>query len=91
MPLSSAAIAHNVDQIVFDARRGLIYCARAVGLISFVRVGDQGFGRAGDVRVPAGAHTPALDSSSRAIRISYGTLGHDFLMKLAPVPESQSS
>ncbi|HEY6358184.1 MAG TPA: hypothetical protein VIX35_08060, partial [Vicinamibacterales bacterium] len=82
--ISTAPIARDVDQIAFDPKRGRLYCASGDGFVSVVRVDDAGLTHIADVRVPAGAHTLALDPDSGAVWISYGTERDDYIMKLAP-------
>jgi len=82
--VSTVAIARDVDQIAFDAKRGRIYCASGDGLLSVVGVGDAGLTRLADIRVPSGAHTLALDPATGAVWISYGTERDDYIMKLVP-------
>ena len=82
--LGSAPIARNVDQIAFDPDRDRIYCASGDGLVSVVHAGPSGGSHVADVPVPAGAHTLALDPSSGALWISYGTTGDDYIMRLVP-------
>jgi hypothetical protein len=77
-------IARNVDQIAFDADRDRIYCASGSGFVSVVHAGQAGLSHIADVPVPAGAHTLALDPSSGALWISYGTPADDYIMKLVP-------
>ncbi|MBV8082440.1 MAG: hypothetical protein JO293_08190 [Candidatus Eremiobacteraeota bacterium] len=82
--LGSAPIARNVDQIAFDPERARIYCASGDGFVSVVSAGPAGVAHVADVPVPAGAHTLALDPSSGALWISYGTPKDDYIMKLVP-------
>jgi DNA-binding beta-propeller fold protein YncE len=83
-PLSIAAVARDVDQIAYDSKRSLSYCASGDGFISVVRADDAGLTHISDVSVPLGAHTLALDASTGAIWISYGTQRDDYVMRLLP-------
>jgi DNA-binding beta-propeller fold protein YncE len=82
--ISIANVARDVDQIAFDAKRSLIYCASGDGLLSVVRADDAGLTHVSDVSVPLGAHTLALDPTTGAVWISYGTQRDDYVMKLLP-------
>jgi len=81
---STAAIARDVDQIAFDATRQRIYAASGDGYVSVVSVHAGDLTRLGDIGVPLGAHTLALDPATGAVWISYGTQRDDYVMKLTP-------
>ena len=82
--VTSVAIASRSDQIALDLRRHRLYCASGDGILSVL---DETTGSAkliAKVAVPRGAHTIAVDPTTGAVWISYGTERDDFVMKLLP-------
>ena len=77
-------IASRADQIALDLRRHRLYCASGEGVLSVL---DETGGSArliANVSVPRGAHTIAIDTTTGAVWLSYGTEHDDFVMKLLP-------
>lgn len=82
--ISTVDVARRVDQIAFDAKRGRLYCASGEGMLSVVAVTSTRVRLLANVGVPRGAHTVAVDSSSGAVWLSYGTQRDDYVLRLSP-------
>lgn len=76
------AIASGVDQIAYDPAKKRIYCASATGVLSVLEETADGASSLGDVPVPKGTHTLAVDPKTHAVWISYTTETDSFLMQL---------
>lgn len=84
--IASADIATDVDQIAFDPGKRRIYCASATGQISVVQETDSGLELLGNITVPRRSHTLAVDPTTHAVWVAYGTPENDYIMKLLPSP-----
>ena len=82
-------IAPRVDQIAYDPVADKVYCASGTGLLSVVGETSEGFGHIGDVTIPRGAHTLAIDPKTHNVWIAYGGDSTDYVMKISP-PASPS-
>jgi DNA-binding beta-propeller fold protein YncE len=82
--IAAVPIAPHADQIAIDLQRHRLYCASGNGVLSVL---DERGGTAkliANVSVPQGAHTIAVDPTTGAVWISYGTEHDDYVMKLLP-------
>jgi uncharacterized lipoprotein YbaY len=82
-------IAPRVDQIAYDPVANKVYCASGTGLLTVVGETSEGFGRIGEVTVPRGVHTLAIDPKTHNVWIAYGGDTSDYVMKISP-PASPS-
>jgi len=82
--VASVDIAPRVDQIDLDPGTARVYCASGTGLLSVAQGTDAGATALGNVVVPRGTHTLAVDPKTHAVWIAYGGQQTDFLMKLTP-------
>jgi YVTN family beta-propeller protein len=86
--LASVGMAEHVDQIVFDAGNGRVYCPSGKdGTISVIQLDGDGARLLGAVQVSKGAHTIALDPGTHAVWIAYGDKDASYIQKLV-VPRS---
>ena len=67
---SSVDIVRGVDQIAFDPKKQVVYCA-GKGSISAVKVTPQGLTSLGNTPAPNGAKTLAIDPLTHDIWVSY--------------------
>jgi DNA-binding beta-propeller fold protein YncE len=81
--LAVVEIAPRADQIAFDAPRRRIYCA-CRGTLSVVEVTEDGARSLGNLAVPAGVHTLAVDPKTHAVWVSYADASESYVMKLTP-------
>jgi DNA-binding beta-propeller fold protein YncE len=81
--IATARMASNVDQIALDAKRRRLYCASGDGFVSALDVTSRTPALLANIRVPAGAHTLAVDPTMGDVWIAYGTERDDFIMKLS--------
>jgi|ERR1700694_1217346 len=84
--LASADIAQEVDQIAFDPGKRRVYCASGTGQLSVVQETDSGLELLGNIPVPRRTHSVAVDPTTHAVWIAYGTPENDYVMKLIPSP-----
>ena len=84
--VASADIATEVDQIAFDPGKRRVYCASGTGQLSVVQETDSGLESLGNITVPRRTHSVAVDPTTHAVWIAYGTPENDYLMKLLPSP-----
>jgi len=82
--LASTDIAPRVDQIDLDPITARVFCASGTGVLSVVQETDAGATALGNVVVPRGTHTLAVDPKTHAVWIAYGGAQTDFVMKLTP-------
>ncbi len=83
-------IAPRVDQIAYDAVANKLYCASGTGLLSVLGDVNGEFGRIGDVSIPRGAHTLAVDPKTHNVWIAYGGDQNDYVLKISPPISSPS-
>ena len=82
-------IAPRVDQIAYDPIANKVYCASGTGLLSVLGETNEGFAHIGDVTIPRGVHTLAIDPKTHNVWIAYGGDTNDYVMKVSP-PASPS-
>ena len=82
-------IAPRVDQIAYDPVASRVYCASGTGLLSVVGETNEGLAHIGDVPVPRGTHTLAIDPKTHNVWIAYGGDTNDYVLKISP-PASPS-
>ena len=82
--LQAIDIPPRVDQIAWDAGLKRLYCARGLGLLAVIGTTSVGFGRLGDVTIPRGAHTLAVDPKTHNVWVAYGGDSNDYVMKFMP-------
>ena len=70
--VATVDIAAGVDQIVFDAGNGRVYCAASGGVISVVQETKGGAELLGNVRTGVKAHTLTVDPKTHAVWTAYG-------------------
>jgi len=84
--VSSADIAQGVDQIAYDPRTMIVYCA-CRGRISAVKVSATGLTPLGDVDSPRGAHTITVDTNTHDVWVCYaGSDSKAHLQSFHPAP-----
>ncbi len=86
--ISDANIAIKADQIAFDEKDHVIYCATK-GFISAVRATGDGLVPLTNTPAPNGAHTLAVDPSRQEVWISYADQDHSYLQKYRKTETSQ--
>jgi len=84
-------IAPRVDQIAYDPIADRLYCASGTGLLSVIGETGEGFGHIGDVPIPRGTHTLAIDPKTHNVWIAYGGDTNDYVMKISPPPSPSPS
>jgi YVTN family beta-propeller protein len=77
-------IPPRADQIAYDPVLNKLYCASGTGLLSVIGDTGDGFDRIGDVTIPRGAHTLAIDPKTHNVWIAYGGDQNDYVVKLSP-------
>ncbi len=77
-------IPPRVDQIAWDAGLQRLYCASGLGLLAVIGITSEGFGHLGDVTIPRGAHSVAVDPKTHDVWVAYGGDQNDYVMKLLP-------
>jgi uncharacterized lipoprotein YbaY/outer membrane protein assembly factor BamB len=82
----SIDIPPRVDQIAYDAGADRLYCASGTGVLAVLGDTGDGFDRIGDVSIPRGAHTLAVDPKTHNVWIAYGGDQSDYVIKLSPPP-----
>ncbi len=80
--IATAPIAKGVDQIIFDPGTQRCYCA-CKGFISVVQETRKGAKSLGDVPVPAGSHTLAVDPKTHDVWTTYLTANHSYFLRLS--------
>ena len=89
---SSCDIASGVDQIAYDQTKHRIYCACGTGAVSVVRVTKKGNLRSvGDVVVPKGTHSIAVDEETHNAWVAYSTDTASFVQELQPAAKPVAS
>ncbi len=78
--IASVDIAKGVDQIAFDPGNRRVYCACA-GFISVVQETAAGAKLLGNVAMPRGSHTLAVDPRTHAVWISYADSSNSYLQE----------
>jgi len=81
--ISTVDIEKGVDQIAFDPSNKRIYCA-CRGAISVVQETDDGAKLLGNVPVPKGSHTLAVDPGAHAVWTCYYDDHDSYFLKLTP-------
>ncbi|HME82493.1 MAG TPA: YncE family protein [Candidatus Eremiobacteraceae bacterium] len=82
-------IPPRTDQIAYDPVLNKLYCASGTGLLTIIGDNGEAFDRIGDVTIPRGAHTLAIDAKTHNVWIAYGGDQNDYVVKLSP-PASPS-
>jgi hypothetical protein len=68
--VATAAITSRVDQIAYDAARGLLYCA-GPGKMTVIRVQGTALAPAGEIATAATARNVAVDTATGAVWSTY--------------------
>jgi DNA-binding beta-propeller fold protein YncE len=84
--LTTVTVADRVDQIAFDPGNRRVYCPSGTGVMSIVQESDAGAALLGDVSIPRGAHTVAVDPVTHGVWISYGGVDNDYVQEFTPNP-----
>ena len=84
-------IPPRVDQIAYDAGANKLYCASGTGVIAVVGDTGDGFGLLGEVSVPRGTHSLAVDPKTHNVWIAYGGDQNDYVIKISPPPGASPS
>jgi DNA-binding beta-propeller fold protein YncE len=84
--IASVDIASSVDQIAFDPGKRRLYCASSLGVLSVVQETDTGAEHVADIAVPRRTHSVAVDPTTHAVWVAYGSDDNDYVMKLIPSP-----
>ncbi|HZV78939.1 MAG TPA: YbaY family lipoprotein [Candidatus Binatus sp.] len=82
--IGTVAIAPRSDQLAYDDTLNKLYAASGIGLITVMGETGEGFDRIGDVTVPRGSHTLAIDPKTHNVWIAYGGDQNDYVVKLSP-------
>lgn len=86
----SIDIPPRVDQIAYDAGADKLYCASGTGVLAVLGETAEGFDHIGDVSIPRGTHTLAVDPKTHNVWIAYGGDQSDYVIKLSPPAGSPS-
>jgi YVTN family beta-propeller protein len=84
-------IPPRVDQIAYDAGANKLYCASGTGVLAVLGDTSEGFDKIGEVSIPRGAHTLAVDPKTHNVWIAYGSDQSDYVIKLSPPPAGSPS
>ena len=84
--LSTITIPPRVDQIAYDAGANKLYCASGTGVLAVLGDTPEGFDRIGEVSIPRGTHTLAVDPKTHNVWIAYGGDQSDYVIKISPPP-----
>ncbi|MBV8366558.1 MAG: hypothetical protein JO194_08645 [Candidatus Eremiobacteraeota bacterium] len=80
----TVSVAPRTDQLAYDDALNKLYAASGIGLITVIADNGQAFDRIGDVTVPRGSHSLAIDPKTHNVWIAYGGDQNDFVVKLLP-------
>jgi DNA-binding beta-propeller fold protein YncE len=80
--LTSIDIVPGVDQIAFDPDNKRIYCPSGKSGLSVLEETTNGVKLMGNITIPAGAHTLAIDPATHDVWIAYGNENEAFVVRL---------
>jgi putative lipoprotein len=84
-------IPPRVDQIAYDAGADKLYLASGTGVLAVLGDTDEGFDKIGEVSIPRGTHTLAVDPKTHNVWIAYGGDQSDYVIKISPPPPGTPS
>jgi putative lipoprotein len=84
-------IPPRVDQIAYDAVADKLYVASGTGVLAVLGETEEGFDKIGEVSIPRGTHTLAVDPKTHNVWIAYGGDQSDYVIKISPPPPGSPS
>jgi uncharacterized lipoprotein YbaY len=87
----SVDIPPRVDQIAYDAGADKLYCASGTGVLAVLGETSDGFEKIGELSIPRGTHSLAVDPKTHNVWIAYGGDQSDYVIKISPPPAGAAS